>query len=193
MSTLSLSSYKSIESNLFIKIELESSDLLFSDRIASATINGDTYQGLGNLMSVSQSSSELRSSSGEVVIAISGIPNSSITDITNSNIKGSNVSIIRGLFSATDGTFLSGITGNPVNRFVGYVNNLSLQEDYDVDSRTSTNTLLLTCSSNVDVLSNKVSGRRTNSTSQKKFFATDLSMDRVSTLESSYFDFGGKK
>lgn len=193
MAVLNLTSYKSIESNLFIKVTLPSSSLLFTDRLASTTINGDTYVGLGKLVSITGSSSELRSSTGELTIGISGIPNSMITDITNSNIKGSNISITRGLFNATTGAFLSAVTGNPINRFVGYVNNISLQEDYNVDTRTSTNTLLLICSSNVNVLDNKISGRKTNSVSHKKFYAGDLSMDRVTALENTYFNFGASK
>lgn len=193
MAALALTSYGSIQSNLFIKITLASSSLLFSDKLESTVINGDTYVGLGNLLAVSGSNSELRSSSGEVSVSISGIPNSSITDITSANIKGSDIKIVRGLFNATNGTLLTAITGNPINRFVGYVNNLSLEEDYDIDARVSTNTLILVCSSNVDVLNNKVAGRRTNTASEKKYFPNDLSMDRVASLENSYFDFGANK
>lgn len=192
MAVLNLTSYKAIESNLFVKIVTPTETLLFCDRLTSTVINGDTYQGLGNLMSVAQSSSELRPSSSPVVVGISGIPDSNITDITNSNIKGSSISIVRGLFNATNGAFLSTITGNPIIRFTGFVNNISLNENYDVDSRESTNTLLLSCASNIEILSNKISGRRTNSSSEKKFFPDDISMDRVAALENYYFDFGSK-
>lgn len=193
MSVLALTSYKAIESNLFVKVTLESSTLLFSDRLVSTEINGDTYVGLGKLLSITASASEIRSSSGEVTIGISGIPDSSISDIVNSNIKGSNIVITRGLFNASTGAFLSGITGNPVNRFSGYVNNLNLSEDYDVDTRTSSNTLLLVCASTIDVLGNKISGRKTNPSSQRFFFSSDVSMDRVPSLESTRFDFGANK
>jgi len=82
------------------------------------------------------------------------------------------------------------IEGNPLARFRGFVNNYSLQEDYDNSTRTSTNTLVLVCSSSLDVLSNKVNGRKTNPYSQKRFYPDDLSMDRVPTLENATFDFG---
>jgi hypothetical protein len=193
MAVLSLTSYGSIESNLFIKITLPSSTLLFSDRLISTAIGGDTYVGLGKLLSVSGSNSELRSSGQELTIGISGIPDSAISDITTSSIKGSSVKIIRGLFNATTGSFLSAITGNPITRFSGYVNNIALDEEYDVESKNSSNTIILSCASNVDVLNNKIAGRRTNSESQKKFFPNDVSMDRVSAIESTYFDFGANK
>jgi hypothetical protein len=192
MAALNISSYASIGSNLFVKVTLTSSSLLFSDRLVSTVINSDTYVGLGKLLAISGSNSEIRSSGGEVTVSISGIPNSSITDITSANIKGSDIQIVRGLFDTSTGNLIS-VTGNPINRFVGYINNISLQEEYDVDSRSSTNTLVLTCSSNVTVLNNKISGRRTNPASEKKYFSSDLAMDRVPTLESSYFDFGANK
>ena len=193
MPVLDLNSYYSIQSNLFAKVTLSGSTLLFSDKLESTVIAGDTYVGLGKLLAISGSNSELRSSSQELTISISGIPDSSITDIINSEIKGSPVIIRRGLFNAATGAFLSAVTGNPIIRFTGYVNNLSFEEDYDVDTKTSSNTMILTCASNVDILNNKVQGRKTNSESQRKYFPTDLSMERVSALESSYFDFGANK
>lgn len=193
MPVLNLNSYYSIQSNLFVKVTLSSSTLLFSDKLESTVIAGDTYVGLGKLLAISGSNSELRSSSQELTISISGVPDSSITDIINSEIKGSPVIIRRGLFNASSGAFLSAVTGNPIIRFTGYVNNLSFEEDYDIDTKTSSNTMVLTCASNVDILNNKVQGRKTNSESQRKYFPTDLSMERVSALESSYFDFGANK
>lgn len=193
MPVLNLNSYYSIQSNLFVKVTLSGSTLLFSDKLESTVIAGDTYVGLGKLLAISGSNSELRSSSQELTISISGVPDSSITDIINSEIKGSPVIIRRGLFNAATGAFLSAVTGNPIIRFTGYVNNLSFEEDYDIDTKTSSNTMVLTCASNVDILNNKVQGRKTNSESQRKYFPTDLSMERVSALESSYFDFGANK
>lgn len=193
MPVLSLTSYSALQSNLFIKITLSGSTLLFSDKLESTVISGDTYVGLGKLLSVSGSNSELRSSGQDLTISISGIPDSSITDIINSGIKGSPVIIRRGLFNASTGAFLSAITGNPIIRFTGYVNNMAFEEDYDVDSKTSSNTIILSCASNIDILDNKIQGRKTNSESQKKYFPNDLSMDRVTNLESSYFDFGANK
>jgi hypothetical protein len=193
MAVLNLNSYYAIQSNLFVKVTLSGSTLLFSDKLESTVIASDTYVGLGKLLAISGSNSELRSSSQELTISISGVPDASITDIINSEIKGSPVIIRRGLFNASTGAFLSAVTGNPVIRFTGYVNNLSFEEEYDVDTKTSSNTMILTCASNVDILNNKVQGRKTNSESQRKYFPTDLSMERVATLENSYFDFGANK
>lgn len=202
--TLPLDGYKSIESNLFVKIEVDyykanpaatpsSVDLLFSDRLYPFTIGTDTYTGLGKLMSISTTTSELRPSSKEINISIAGVPNSSISEIINSRIKGSPVTIYRGLFDVTTNQFLSGVPGNPVIRFKGYVNNIGIEEDYDVENRQSTNTITIICNNIVDVFENKVSGRRTNPSSQKKFYPSDISMDKVPNLENTTFDFGAGK
>jgi hypothetical protein len=202
MSTLVLNSYASLQSNIFIKIECPyyktspsatpiEYDFLFSDRIVPYTLSGDSYVGLGKLLSIGSTTSELRVSANEVTIAISGIPNTSIAEIVNSRIKGSKVTITRVLFDHT-GTILS-VTGNPLTKFIGFVNNLALEEEYDVENRQSSNTLLLACNSIVDVLENKIAGRKTNPASMKSFYSTDVSMDRIPTLENSSFDFGVKK
>jgi hypothetical protein len=202
MSTLALGNYKAVESNIFIKIECPyykaapgdsptAYNFLFSDRIQSTTVGGSTYVGLGKLLGLSSSQSELRVSGNDVTITISGIPNSSVAEIMNSRIKGSKVTISRVLFDTATNQPIS-ITGNPMTRYIGFVNNLALDEDYDTENRTSSNTLVLTCASVVDVLDKKISGRKTNPSSMKKFYPADISMDRVPTLENSFFDFGAK-
>lgn len=192
MAILNLNNVFAIQSHLFVRVTLPASTLLFSDRITATTIGGNTYTGLGKLLSITGSNSELRSSGQELTIVITGVPNTSMTDILSANIKGSPVRILRGLFDAQTQAFLSGLAGNPIIRFSGYVNNIAYEEDYDSENRISSNTVLLSCASNVDVLDMKIAGRKTNSESFKKFVPTDVSMDRVSALESSYFDFGAK-
>ncbi len=195
-----LNSYTSIQSNLFVRIEIDdyrtspsasytSQVLRFSDARNNYDINGETYTGLGNLLAITSSVSELRVSSGELTITVSGIPNTSIAEIVNSRIKGCPVIIYRGIFDPTTGAPLD-IPVNPLDRYRGFVNSYSLQEDYDVATRTATNTIALICNSSVDVLENKIAGRKTNPSSQKSFYPSDISMDRVPTLKGATFDFG---
>ena len=201
--TINLTSYKSIQSNLFVRIQVDSyrttagggytaEVLKFSDMLTPFTINSEVYTGLGRLMSVSSSSSEIRVSGGQVTITLSGIPNSSIYEILHSKIKGCPVRIYRAIFDASTGAFLN-IAGNPLGRYRGFVNNYSLNEDFDNATGTSSNTLVLVCSSSVDVLQNKLSGRKTNPDSFKKtatLGSADTSMDRVPNLENATFNFG---
>jgi hypothetical protein len=102
------------------------------------------------------------------------------------------VRIYRALFNAATGAYLD-IEGNPLGRFRGFVNNYSLNEELDNTNKTATNTLVLTCASAANVLQNKIAGRRTNPESQKRYYPTDISMDRVPNLENATFNFGAPK
>lgn len=197
---IDLTSYRSVQSNLFVRLQIDEyrttpsgsytqEILKISDLSYDFAIESENYTGLGKLLAVTSTNSEIRVSGNEVTITLSGIPNSSIAEIVNSKIKGSSVKIYRVLFEAGTGEYLE-IDGNPVGRFNGYVNNYSLQEDYDIDTKTSTNTLVLTCSSVVDILGNKIAGRKTNPSSMKKFYPSDISMDRVPSIENTTFNFG---
>lgn len=201
--TINLTSYKSIESHLFIRIQVDeyrtspssgytANVLRFSDMLTPFTINSESYLGLGKLMSVTSSNSELRVSGGEVTITVSGIPSTSIYEILHSKLKGSPVRIYRAIFNAENGQFLS-IDGNPLGRYRGFINNFSLTEEYDSQSRTASNTLSLVCASSVDVLSNKVAGRKTNPESMKRHYPSDVSFDRVPNLENATFNFGAPR
>lgn len=200
---IDLTSYSSIQSNLFVRIHVaeykvnpgdayQDVVLKFSDKRGTFLLDGEEYIGLGSLMGITSTSSEIRASSGELTITISGIPNTSIFEIVNSKIKGCPVRISRVLFDPVTGEQLD-IEGNPLARFRGFVNNFSLEETWDFNTRTSSNTITLICASSIDVLSNKFAGRKTNPYSEKKYFPSDLSMDRVPTLENATFDFGAPK
>jgi hypothetical protein len=196
---IDLSSYNGIRSAVFVRLQIDEyrttsggsftqEVLAFSDHFQDLIYEGDTYQTVGTLMGIAATSSELRSSSDTVTVSLSGVPNSSIKEIIHSRIKGSTIEIYRGYFDPQTRTQIGDITG----RFKGFVNNYSLDEDYNIDSRTASNTITLQCASNIDVLSRKTSGRRTNPESEKRFFPSDVSMDRVVNLAGTTYNFGRK-
>jgi hypothetical protein len=166
--------------------------LRFSDAITTYTIDSESYVALGSLMGITSSASELRVSSNELTITISGVLSDSIAEIVNSKIKGAPVSVYRQFSDATTGTALV-TAGNPSGRFRGFVNNYAINEEWDNLTRVATNTIVFSCASAVGVLERKISGRKTNPESQKRFFATDLSMDRVPNLENATFNFGAPR
>ena len=197
---INLSTYSAVRTALFVKIKIDEyrttasgafapTVLAFSDHNDNFTIDGQVYVNVGRLMNVTASNSELRASSNSVTISLSGIPNSAIAEIVNSKIKSAPVDIYRAFFNPSTGAQI----GDTQGRFRGFVNNYSLNEDYDVNARTASNTIILECASSIDILSRKYSGRRTNPESQKKYFPLDLSMDRVPVLENTTFDFGAPK
>jgi len=182
----------SIRSHTFIQIVLdESNELTFSDYYKDYTIDGIDFTGLGSLLSLTNQPSEIRASGQEISITVSGIPNSSLQDVLDNNYRGSEVVIYNGIFDHQTGNLLTsvGVT-NPAQIFRGVVTNWGLQEDFSNPELTSSNTIIFTVASEVGLLSNKVSGRRTNPTDQRRFYPNDPSMDRVPNLLRSNFNFG---
>lgn len=188
--TPDLSSYREIGTTLVCRVDVPDYAILrFSAYNANLTVNDETYTGLGSLLGVSDSSSVIRAVPGELTISISGIPSGSIADILNSKIKGSKIQVWRVLFNPTTGTPLS-ITGNPTGRFQGIVTNYNIEETYDTMAQSATNTITLLCASNVEILSNKISGRRTNQYDQRAIDGGDASMDRVNKLSNANLNWG---
>lgn len=191
---INLTSYEQIRTASFVRIDVPDYAVLrFSDYATAYTIDGESYDTLGALLGITSTSSDLRASPGEVTVTISGIPNARLTEIMGLKIKGSSVEIRRGFFNAVTAQPIS-IPGNGgsnvIGRFVGRVMNFAIQEDYDNTASSSTVSIQFSCSSVVDLLSNKVAGRQTNDTSEKSFYPTDTSMDRVLSLANSNFNFG---
>lgn len=188
---MDLRNQRAVRTALFVRIDVPGYAVLrFSDHDRDYTLFSEVYSSLGQLMGVSDTQSELRSTTGELSITISGIPNASIAEIVNNRVRGSSVQVWRVLFDAVTAVELP-IAGNPAGRFQGIVNNYSISETLDPGS--ATNTVLITCTSVAEVLANKVAGRRTNPIDQKQFYPGDVSMDRVLRLANANLDFGAPK
>ena len=191
--SLNLSGYTSLQSNLFIKLGLYINGAVeyqyFSDYSRVITIAGDAYTGLGQLMAVTDSSSDLRITPYELTVSLSGIPSANVNMVTTVGVKGASIEIRRGIFDPVTGELLN-ITGNPAGRFFGVVSNYSINEDFPDGSKDSSVTVSLICSSNVSQLERKLAGRSTNPTSQKGFYPGDTSMNRVPNIANANYNFG---
>ena len=186
--SLDLSTYSSIQTSLFCNVVVpDYTTLTFSNHSANLTIAGTTYTGLGQLLDVTDSTSELRASPNELTVTISGIPSINITDLLTRKFKGSSITVLRAVFDPSTGQLLN-IPSNPAGRFQGIINNFGINEDWS--GQDASTTISFVCTSTVGVLVNKVAGRKTNSNDQKKFYPTDLSMDRVAQLANSNYNFG---
>lgn len=186
---INFSSYSHINAGIFVKIVGTDFTWLFSDYIRSVSIEGDTYVGLGKLLAISNTSSELKASNNDLSITVSGVPNTSLSDVLSARVKGASITINRALFNSSTGALLS-ITGNPLKRYIGIVNNYGINEEYDNQTRTAKSTVTFTCSSILDVLGNTAQGRRTNPEDQKVFYPNDRCFDRITKLIGSNFNFG---
>ncbi len=185
---LNLSSYTHIQTNLFVKLVIPGyQTLTFSDYHINYTIGSTTYQGIGELLSVSNTTSNLRADQQELSISISGIPSGNVSDILDQKVKGSEIEITRGFFNSDTSALLS-ITGNPAGKFKGVVNNFNIADD--LSGADGSVVITLTATSIINQLNNKVAGRRTNPIDQAEFYPGDQSFDRVPALAKSNFNFG---
>jgi hypothetical protein len=147
------------------------------------------YSPAGILMSVSEGVSELRASSVETAIGLSGIPIAYAQGVQAVRIKGSRVEIRRVFCDPLTDNPLA-ITGNPVFMFQGVVTNYGFSEQYNEWSDESSLVINLSCSSLVDMLNTKITGRRTNQESMNQFYPSDSSFNRITNLIGRPFDFG---
>lgn len=185
---INLTSYASLESSILIKWEVPNFDTAYlTDGTLALSLGGQTYTNIGNLLGVSNTVSELSSSTGEVTVSLSGVPTGSISTLFDQEIKGSNITIYRAFFNPVthQPLIVSGST-NVLQKFKGIVTNYSISDSVDLGSNMALSTITLTCASKVEILSNFTSGRRTNPAD----FPDEKSMDRVRALANSNFNFG---
>lgn len=187
---LDLSSYQSVQTNMFVKIDIPDYDILaFSDYYKPFSISGVSYQALGQLVAITNTTNNLRAAPEELTITISGIPEGRISEILDNKIKGSRVEVYRGFFEATTEELLN-ISGNPAGKFKGVISNFAINDDLSEGGDTGTITIVLSATSVVEMLNNKFTGRRTNPLDHQQFYPNDQSMDRVPALAKSNFNFG---
>lgn len=187
---LDLSAYRSIQTNIFITLDIPNYEVLtFSDYHKTYTLSGTSYQGLGQLLSITDTTSNLRAASNELTFSISGIPEGNVADVITRKIKGSPLTVKRAFFDSVTGELLN-IAGNPVGKFKGVISNYTITDDLDEGARTGSFTITFVATSVIDLLNNKVTGRRTNPIDEKEFYPTDESFDRIPALAKSNFNFG---
>lgn len=190
---INLSAYDSIQTNLFVKIAYpDGTKDLISDYHKDYTIDGDIYNGLGELISVSPTEDTLRAAPGNIEVVISGLPVSTVQGALAADLKGSDIIVSRAFFDADTGEPLV-LSENPAGKFLGIVNNFSIENSLSMGDDTGSVTIILECSSILEYLQNKIAGRRTNPLDQKAYDSNDVSMDRVPSLARSNFDFGAPK
>ena len=187
---LDLSQYKSLQSNLFCRLDIPGYQVLtFSDYHIPYTLNGTTYQGLGTMLGITNTTNSLRAITEELTLTISGIPISNINDVVNTKIKGSKLDVYRAFFDPNTSVLLP-ISGNPAGKFHGIISNFSIADDLEEGSQTGTLSIVLVATSVVSQLNNKISGRRTNPIDELALYPNDHSFDRVPKLSKANLNFG---
>lgn len=154
----------------------------FSSSYKTETIDGQSYTPLGGLLSVGAQNRDIRVTSGDTTIALSGVSGNNIPIVLGTKIRGSEVEVLRGFYDANM------VLTNTYPRFTGIVTNYGISEDREelVDNFTVT----ISASSYKTVLENRIAGRKTNKESWRYFNSSDASMDNVYAISGVQFDFG---
>lgn len=161
----------------------------FCNAAAPVTVNGITFTNLGPLLAVSDVQRDIKATSDDMSISLTGIDPSWVGVILGSYIKGSTVEMWRG-FLDSNNQIITTPTQQFFKRYQGIINNVSISENFDSQARIRVATCSVSCSSMRRILENRMSGVKTNQQSWQFFYPSDASMNRVATIANTYFDFG---
>jgi len=161
----------------------------FCNAAAPITVNGITFANLGALLSVGDVQRDIKATSDDMTIALTGIDPTNVALILSNDIKGSTVEVWRGFFDSNN-QILTTPTTQFFKRYQGIINSVALTENFDTEQRTRVATCSISCSSMRIVLENRLSGVKTNQNNWQFIYPNDVSMNRVAEVSNTYFDFG---
>ena len=161
----------------------------FCNAAAPITVSGITFSNLGMLLQLGDIPQDIKSTSDDITISLTGIDPTNVGLILSSNIKGSTVEIWRGFLDSNNQIITSPST-QFFKRYTGIINSVGISEDFDDQARTRVATCTISCTSMRKVLENRIAGLRTNQKSWQFYYPSDTSMNRVSAISNQYFDFG---
>jgi hypothetical protein len=161
----------------------------FCNAAAPITVGGITFNNLGALLNVGDVQRDMRSTSDDMTIALTGIEPANISVILSNDIKGSIVEVWRGFFDSNN-QIITTPTTQFFKRYQGIINSVSITEDFNSELRTRIATCSIACSSMRRILENRLGGVKTNQSSWQFLYPGDTSMNRVATIANTYFDFG---
>jgi hypothetical protein len=194
MTTINAVNSPSIRHGEFVKMTIGRALTVytFCNAPSPITVGGVTFTNLGALLSVGDVQRDIKATSDDMTIQLTGIDPTMVGIILSSDIKGSLVEVWRGFFDANN-QIITTPTTQFFKRYQGIINNVSISENFDSEQRTRVATCSVSCSSMRRVLENRFSGVRTNQNNWQSLYPSlplDTSMNRVAEISNQYFDFG---
>lgn len=161
----------------------------FCNAAAPITVGGITFANLGALLNVGDVQRDIKATSDDMTIALTGIDPTNVGIILGNDIKGSLVEVWRGFFDSNN-QIITTPTTQFFKRYQGIINSVSITEDFNSEMRTRIATCSISCSSMRRILENRLSGVKTNKNNWQFIYSGDTSMNRVAEISNTYFDFG---
>ena len=162
----------------------------FCNAAAPITVGGITFTNLGALLNVGDVQRDIKATSDDMTIQLTGIDSANVGIILGNEIKGSLVEIWRGFFDSNN-QIITTPTTQFFKRYQGIINSVSITEDFNTELRQRIATCSIACSSLRRILENRLSGMKTNQDAWQFVYGTsETSMNRVAQISNTYFDFG---
>ena len=192
MTTINAVTGSQINHAEFVKLTVGVAGTVYTFCNASApiTVGGNTFSNLGALLNVGDVQRDIKATSDDMTIALTGILPANIVLILSGDIKGSLVEVWRGFFDSNN-QIITTPTTQFFKRYQGIINSVAITEDFNSEMRTRVATCSISCSSMRRILENRLSGVRTNKSNWQFIYGVnETSMNRVSEISNTYFDFG---
>lgn len=192
MTTINAVTGSQINHAEFVKLTVGTAGTVytFCNAAAPITVGGNTFSNLGALLNVSDVQRDIKATSDDMTISLTGILPANISVILSNDIKGSLVEVWRGFFDSNN-QIITTPTTQFFKRYQGIINSVAITEDFNSEMRTRVATCSISCSSMRRILENRLSGVRTNKSNWQFIYGTsETSMNRVSEISNTYFDFG---
>ena len=177
----------------FVKLTVTNNDntttiYTFSTSYKDETIDGVVYLALGGLIGVGAQQRDIRVTSYDTTITLSGVGPENIYAVLGTKIKGSLIEIYRGFYD------VNYELENVVLRYNGIITSYTVTEELAVLDKNDVFMVSVNCSSYKTILENRISGRQTSPNHWNEYpdapATTDTSMVNVPNLINAYFDFG---
>jgi hypothetical protein len=185
-----LTSY-SINHAEFVQLTMPSNIYRFCNAAAPITVSGMTFTNLGSLLQLSDIQRDIKATSDDLSVQLTGIDPANIGILLSADIKGSQLEVWRG-FMDSNNQIITTPTLQFFKRYQGIINSTSITEQFDGKKRVRVATCSISCSSMRAILQNRISGVKTNPSSWNFLYPSDKSMDRVPIIAATYFDFGAE-
>jgi hypothetical protein len=173
----------------FIRLITSTTTYYFCNAAAPITVDSMTFSNLGSLLSISAIDRNIKASSADLAISLTGVDGANVAVVLAANIKGSNIDVWRG-FLDSNNQIITSPTQQFFKRYSGIVSNCSITEDFNDQLRTRIATVGITCASFRTILENRIQGIKTTPKAWNFTYPSDTSMNRVPVIAATYFDFG---
>lgn len=177
----------------FIRINTGSQIYRFctaASNITVSAVDATPFSAVGTLLQVGDVQRDIKSTSNDTSISLTGIDTAMLGFVLGNTVKGSYIQMWHGFFDTNGALITTGGTGGLYQFFSGYITSFSIQENWMEEARSFVGTIQIGASSTQLILQNTDAGRYTNDDSWQFFNPGDTSMNRVSFIETIAYQFG---